>query len=80
MTQSIRLGVTDNDEKGVNGGTEHECTFHFRVTDTKEDVINKAMLAWQIIHDNLVVSNDQVDYKFVVMYTYFETIKEQLCH
>jgi hypothetical protein len=55
--QTVKLAVIDNDVKGENGGTLHECVIQFRVTDTKEDFLAKATEAFDIVKKNLVKSD-----------------------
>jgi hypothetical protein len=54
--ESITLGVIDNDVKGESGGTHYYVTqtIHFRVTDSREEFMRKAIKAYDIIQNQLV--------------------------
>jgi len=54
--EKVALGIIDVDAKGQNGGTHYwaTVTYHFKVTDTREDVIKKAIEAYDIVQKNLV--------------------------
>jgi len=54
--ENVSMGIIDVDAKGGEGGTHYWCTttFHFKITDKREDLIAKAMQAFDIAQRNLI--------------------------
>jgi hypothetical protein len=56
--EGFKLGLIDIDAKGTLGGTHYWCTttVHFKLTDSKEDFLKKAAIAYDHVQKSLLTT------------------------
>jgi hypothetical protein len=53
--ENVAMGIIDIDVEGKNDGTNYWCTttFHFKITDKREDVLARVMRGFDIVRKNI---------------------------